>query len=325
MATISIPTQLIDKISGFSPTDVSSVIQKITSPGCGLDPIIKAADKALDDIFAFLDGLLAEGDGVFDQLTAIAGGVTSLINDAVSKALDVFGSLPQIGAKLIDKVGQLLMQLLGGLDPTDLINEIVESFPSVDLNSIFGDLNSVFENINQFDLCKIIPNIQLIDGEEITKAIPALQSVVDAISSIELPEFPTIPDISQPLDQIVNEFYQFIDTIPAINIDLINENFNTAYKSFADTLTKINVPDVITAQIDQVINQGVQLTDEFSQVLNKLTDTNELTSKLNNQLPKQLKVQMQADLDRAITLASSSDNQFALTQLGKIKTIISKV
>jgi hypothetical protein len=60
-------------------------------------------------------------------------------------------------------------------------------------------------------------------------------------------------------------------------------------------------------------------------VLNKLTDTNELTSKLNNQLPKQLKVQMQADLDRAITLASSSDNQFALTQLGKIKTIIAKV
>ena len=170
--------------SGLNPNNISSLVP---SAPCGTDFGLSNLKGSIKSLLATLDGFAASINGLADSISGLGAQLTSSLNDMLSKLKSAI-SLPSLPSfKLPDMISQLLSAFSSGnfLGLNSLIRQISSLFPSFDLSGIFRKLL-----LGRFNLCRDVPNLNIIDGQVVENAIAPIAAHIDAI---RLPNPPTIP------------------------------------------------------------------------------------------------------------------------------------
>jgi len=124
--------------------------------------------------------LVSGANGIVDQIDSLGSTLDSVLSDVQIPELNL---QDQITAAL----GTLQTDSNSFLDQLQTIGQ---NFPSFDAASILDKLSN-----GTLDVSIDIPNIDLLNGEEITRAIRELKP---NLPPIQLPELPSIPDLHLP-------------------------------------------------------------------------------------------------------------------------------
>ena len=183
---MTVPFQLPDA------STITSALPKVPSLPCGLNIKLDGLEALQKKFDAAIGEITAGVNGVFDKINDLKSQLESNLNACMNQLQSVLSDM-KIPSLEFPKELMKALSLLQ-TDATAFLNAIADlkiKFPSIDIDGI---LNKLFSDIN-FNFCKMVPNVKIIDGVEVTKAIP---EVKPDKSPDKLPTPATGPTVKPP-------------------------------------------------------------------------------------------------------------------------------
>jgi len=157
-----------------SATAVTTLISKLPTLPCGIDIKLDALaglQKELDNVMGELSSTV---NGVYDKIDSLKAQMETALDGCVNKLKD---ALSEIKIPTLEFPAELLnvLSLMQG-DAAAFAAGLAKlkiNFPSIDVDSILKKMVSGLD----FNFCKLVPNVKIIDGKEVPKAEPATTAV----------------------------------------------------------------------------------------------------------------------------------------------------
>jgi uncharacterized phage infection (PIP) family protein YhgE len=152
---------------------ITSALPKVPSLPCGLNIKLDGLEALQKKFDAAIGEITAGVNGIFDKINDLKSQLESNLNACMNQLQSILSDI-KIPSLEFPKELMKALSLLQ-TDATAFLNAIADlkiKFPSIDIDGI---LNKLFSDIN-FNFCKMVPNVKIIDGVEVTKAIPEVKA-----------------------------------------------------------------------------------------------------------------------------------------------------
>ena len=157
-----------------SAASIASLIPKLPTLPCGINIKLDALEALQKQLEGIMGELSSTVNGVFDKIDSLKAQMEASLNECMNKFKDALG---EIKIPTLEFPAELLKALsLMQLDATAFMAALAKlkiDFPSIDVDSI---LKKMFSGLD-FNFCKLVPNVKIIDGKEVTKAEPSTTAV----------------------------------------------------------------------------------------------------------------------------------------------------
>lgn len=159
----------------FQLPDASTIreaLPKVPRLPCGLNIKLDGLEALQKKFDAAIGEITAGVNGVFDKINDLKSQLESNLNACMKQLQSVLSEIKIPSLEFPKELMKALILLQ--TDTTAFINAIANlkiKFPSIDIDGI---LNKLFSDIN-FNFCKMVPNVKIIDGVEVRKAIPEVK------------------------------------------------------------------------------------------------------------------------------------------------------
>lgn len=157
-----------------SAASIAALIPKLPTLPCGINIKLDALEALQKQLEGVMGELTSTVNGVFDKIDSLKAQMEASLNECMNKFKDALG---EIKIPTLEFPAELLKALsLMKLDATAFMAALAKlkiDFPSIDVDSI---LKKMFSGLD-FNFCKLVPNVKIIDGKEVTKAEPSTTAV----------------------------------------------------------------------------------------------------------------------------------------------------
>ena len=157
-----------------SAASIAALISKLPTLPCGINIKLDALEALQKQLEGIMGELSSTVNGVFDKIDSLKAQMEASLNECMNKFKDALG---EIKIPTLEFPAELLKALsLMQLDATAFMAALAKlkiDFPSIDVDSI---LKKMFSGLD-FNFCKLVPNVKIIDGKEVTKAEPSTTAV----------------------------------------------------------------------------------------------------------------------------------------------------
>ena len=157
-----------------SAASIAALIPKLPTLPCGINIKLDALEALQKQLEGVMGELTSTVNGVFDKIDSLKAQMEASLNECMNKFKDALG---EIKIPTLEFPAELLKALsLMQLDATAFMAALAKlkiDFPSIDVDSI---LKKMFSGLD-FNFCKLVPNVKIIDGKEVTKAEPSTTAV----------------------------------------------------------------------------------------------------------------------------------------------------
>ena len=157
-----------------SAASIASLIPKLPTLPCGINIKLDALEGLQKQLEGVMGELSSTVNGVFDKIDSLKAQMEASLNECMNKFKDALG---EIKIPTLEFPAELLKALsLMQLDATAFTAALAKlkiDFPSIDVDSILKKMCSGLD----FNFCKLVPNVKIIDGKEVTKAEPSTTAV----------------------------------------------------------------------------------------------------------------------------------------------------
>ena len=157
-----------------SAASIASLIPKLPTLPCGINIKLDALEGLQKQLEEVMGELSSTANGVFDKINSLKSQMEASLNECMNKFKDALG---EIKIPTLEFPAELLKALsLMQLDATAFAAALAKlkiDFPSIDVDSILKKMCSGLD----FNFCKLVPNVKIIEGKEVTKAEPSTTAV----------------------------------------------------------------------------------------------------------------------------------------------------
>jgi len=191
---------------------VAALISKLPALPCGINIKLDALAGLQKELEKVMGELSSAINGVYDKIDSLKAQMEAALNECVNKLKD---ALSEIKIPTLEFPAELLkvLSLIQG-DAAAFAAALAKlkiNFPSIDVDSI---LKKMFSGLD-FNFCKLVPNVKIIDGKEVTKAEPSTTAVAkpEPVTPAAAPT-PAVkaPTLSSRLGTITEQDKQELDS-----------------------------------------------------------------------------------------------------------------
>jgi len=249
---------------------VETLTNNLTFPG--LNPLIEKFNSTENELINKVNSLSSATDGIASSISSIKSQLEPNLNTLKSQ----FGTmLADIEIPTSSLQGDIFNALkLSSTNPAGFASEIqaiASKYPSTDMDSLVSKFSSA-----SFSIAQDIPNIKIINGQEILKALPEIKptKAVETLSEYTEVEKAEVPDL---------------ETRIKVMTDLDKKTFdNITEESLKSDIFPTDKLENIRSSMENKIRESVQdliaLTDSMNRTGRKSgTDADELITKFANE------------------------------------------
>jgi hypothetical protein len=165
----------------------------MSSAACGLNLGLEAFKGLLDGIKSLLSGLLDGVGALGDMLSSLKDTLLGKLNDLTQMLKGLFAGIELPSFDLHSGLKAAFGALMTGVgDFFGMLRGLMGQFPSVDWSALFGKFS-----LPSFDFCKDVPNMKIINGAEVLKAMPEIKPISAVTMLPNPPTIPTIPPMPE--------------------------------------------------------------------------------------------------------------------------------
>jgi len=249
---------------------LATLTNNLTFPG--LNPIIEQFNAIETDLMGKVKTLSSATDGIAGQISSIKTQVDTKLGSLKDQFGSMLSELEIPTASLQEDIFNAMASL--STNPTGFVSEmstIAAKFPSVDMNSIVSKFSD-----STFSIVKDIPNMKIINGLEVLKALPELK--------------PTLPVEIVPDYEVVDAAEAAeLETRVQVMTDRDKESFDalvaraSASEIFPTGLLE-NLRSSMEAKIRDTLQDKVKLTESLDRIGRDVANTGtEIATKFANE------------------------------------------